>query len=232
VQDRGSTSPLLLPSEVLEHPFAQSLLVAVGVLEACAPSGRVAVLGGPFEQQLVRTRRALALGAAREAVTPLEQMLDEDSPVHPRSRIDALLVVAATGHATGNREMPQARLLQAIEASERHSLWAPLLKLGPELRSVLRQFVTGSGRTQAVSIALRDILRDLDGAQSAVVEPLTEREQTVLAFLPTLMTNAEIADELLVSVNTVKSHLKAIYRKLGVESRRGAVLRARQLQFI
>jgi len=63
-------------------------------------------------------------------------------------------------------------------------------------------------------------------------EPLTQRELTVLRFLPTDMSTVEIADELCVSVNTVKTHLAAIYRKLPARRRREAVHRARQLELI
>ena len=48
---------------------------------------------------------------------------------------------------------------------------------------------------------------------------LTERELLVLRFLPSHLTNAEIARECLMSVNTVKAHLKNIYAKLGVSTR-------------
>ena len=58
---------------------------------------------------------------------------------------------------------------------------------------------------------------------------LTERELAVLRFLPSHLTNAEIASECLMSVNTVKSHLKSIYAKLGVSSRAETVERARLL---
>ena len=52
-----------------------------------------------------------------------------------------------------------------------------------------------------------------------LVEPLTERELDVVRFLPSRLTVREIADELYISQNTLKFHLKVIYRKLGVSSR-------------
>ena len=66
----------------------------------------------------------------------------------------------------------------------------------------------------------------------ALRDPLTERELTVLRFLPTMMSNAEIADELYVSVNTVKTHVKHLYRKLDVRDRRSAIRRARELRLL
>ncbi|WP_239393964.1 helix-turn-helix transcriptional regulator, partial [Frankia sp. CiP3] len=61
------------------------------------------------------------------------------------------------------------------------------------------------------------------------VEPLSGREQAVLTYLPTMLTTAEIAKEMFVSTNTIKTHLKSIYRKLDVARRRDAVQRARAL---
>ncbi|HXT92749.1 MAG TPA: helix-turn-helix transcriptional regulator [Trebonia sp.] len=61
---------------------------------------------------------------------------------------------------------------------------------------------------------------------------LTDREQSVLAYLATSLTAAEIAEELYLSVNTVKTHLAAIYRKLGASGRREAVRRARELELL
>ena len=74
------------------------------------------------------------------------------------------------------------------------------------------------------------------GAQAVLTgdlaDPLTQREHAVLQFLPTSMSTAEIADELCLSVNTIKTHLAAIYRKLPASRRREAVQRARQLELI
>ena len=66
----------------------------------------------------------------------------------------------------------------------------------------------------------------------ALPEPLTQRELTILRLLATSMSTTEIAAELCLSVNTVKTHLAAIYRKLPAGRRRDAVLRARALELI
>jgi LuxR family maltose regulon positive regulatory protein len=63
-------------------------------------------------------------------------------------------------------------------------------------------------------------------------EPLTDRERAVLRFLATSMSTAEIADELCLSVKTVKTHSAAIYRKLAARKRREAVLLARQFELL
>jgi LuxR family transcriptional regulator, maltose regulon positive regulatory protein len=65
-----------------------------------------------------------------------------------------------------------------------------------------------------------------------MVERLTEQELVVLRMLPTMMSNAEIAEAMDRSVNTVKSHLKSLYRKLEVDRRRDAVERARSLELL
>ena len=61
------------------------------------------------------------------------------------------------------------------------------------------------------------------------VEPLSERELDVLKLLGTELSGPEIADRLSVSLNTVRTHTKNIYGKLGVNSRRAAIRRAEEL---
>jgi LuxR family transcriptional regulator, maltose regulon positive regulatory protein len=65
-----------------------------------------------------------------------------------------------------------------------------------------------------------------------LIEALSERERAVLRYLPSMLTFMEIGSELFISVNTTKSHVRSIYRKLGVVGRRDAVRRARQLQLL
>jgi LuxR family maltose regulon positive regulatory protein len=83
--------------------------------------------------------------------------------------------------------------------------------------------VAGSGSTAGPAAGTSS------AASLGLVEPLSEREMAVLRYLPSRLSNREIGAELFVSLNTVKSHLRTIYRKLGVERRDEAVRRARQL---
>lgn len=67
---------------------------------------------------------------------------------------------------------------------------------------------------------------------AAVLEELTPRELEVLGHLAELLTTQEIADVLFVSVNTIRTHVRSILRKLGVPRRNAAIRRARELDLI
>ena len=70
------------------------------------------------------------------------------------------------------------------------------------------------------------------GTQTAYDEDLSERELAVLRLLATDLTQREIGTELYVSFNTVKTHVKSIFRKLDVATRPDAVTRARELRLL
>jgi LuxR family maltose regulon positive regulatory protein len=70
---------------------------------------------------------------------------------------------------------------------------------------------------------------DRPPVKQVLIEPLSERELEVLRLLRTDLNGPEIARELIVSLNTMRTHTKNIYSKLGVTNRRAAVLRAEEL---
>ena len=72
----------------------------------------------------------------------------------------------------------------------------------------------------------------LDAGEVPVVEPLTEREVEVLGRLAEALSTEDIANALYLSVNTVKTHLKSIYRKLGTSGRSATARRARELKLL
>ena len=125
----------------------------------------------------------------------------------------------------------QAALSRSVSVAAPEGIIRPYAGNGERVLPLLRTYLRTS---DANSPFVERLVARLGGTPSGVedaslVEPLTNREQSVLLLLPTMMSNTEIAGELHVSVNTVKVHLKGIYRKLGVTSRRQAVVRARFL---
>ena len=82
-------------------------------------------------------------------------------------------------------------------------------------------------------LATQPLPRPADQARPAYrADELSARELVVLRYMATSMTNSEIADELYLSVNTVKTHIKHVLRKLGGASRADAVQLAQQLHYL
>ena len=77
--------------------------------------------------------------------------------------------------------------------------------------------------TELVRAVERVVPNPAQSAPSGIVEPLTAREREVLGYLPSHLSGRDIAAKIYVSPNTVKSHMKAIYRKIGAASRSEAV---------
>ena len=84
----------------------------------------------------------------------------------------------------------------------------------------------------AVAHQLREAVARWGGMHPGATERLSDRELEILALLPGELSRREIAAMLFVSFNTVQTHLRSIYRKLGVASRAQAVARARELELI
>jgi LuxR family transcriptional regulator, maltose regulon positive regulatory protein len=145
--------------------------------------------------------------------------------------IDALAL-----EAIGDQASAALSLERALELAEPSGLRWSLLQFGRSLRPLLARQLRHGTAHRALVGELLDAVDGTDGRSRGsaplVVEPLSPRETAVLRYLPTMMSNQEIASELFVSVNTVKTHLKAIYRKLDVADRREAVRRARTLELL
>jgi LuxR family maltose regulon positive regulatory protein len=136
---------------------------------------------------------------------------------------EALVLDAESRPADSNRAMVDAINLAAQEAIRSPFVDAPgAARLVRRCHAALHQpFV--SSILESSSLATRPL------ANQRLPEPLTERELTILEFLPSRLGNSELATELYVSVNTLKTHLRHIYRKLGVADRDAAVERADEL---
>jgi LuxR family maltose regulon positive regulatory protein len=107
----------------------------------------------------------------------------------------------------------------------------PNVPVGPYAARIMREFERASGDQQVASQDERKPTL-VKQPEATLMDPLSERELEVLWLLQTNLSTPEIADELVIAVSTVRTHIKNIYSKLGVHSRTEAVDRAKDLDFI
>ncbi|HWG97910.1 MAG TPA: LuxR C-terminal-related transcriptional regulator [Pilimelia sp.] len=148
--------------------------------------------------------------------------------------VEANLVAARILRALGRHTNAAAAMARALQLADDDDIRWPFLCGGADVRALLRSHAQSSRRWRALA---EDVLAMLPsprtpGRAESPVETLTERERSVLRLLQGTLTTEEIAATLYVSVNTVKTHMKAIYRKLGAGRRREVVARARLLNLL
>jgi LuxR family transcriptional regulator, maltose regulon positive regulatory protein len=134
------------------------------------------------------------------------------------------------------RDIPAAlvSLQQALTLAEPEGYVRTFVDEGPSMASLLRAAAKqGIARSYAGSLlAAFDTTEDRGPVKQGLIEPLSERELDVLRLLGTDLDGPDIARELVVSLNTVRTHTKNIYAKLGVNNRRAAVRRAAELELL
>jgi LuxR family maltose regulon positive regulatory protein len=182
-------------------------------------------------------RLELASGRPVQALEAVATFLaDERDAVLPFARTEAWMVAALARDAIHDEPGALRALERGLDLAEPRGYSNVILRYGAPARSLLRRHIGAGSRHRSFAGELLNVL-DSSGTSSRddvapLLEPLSERELAVLRFLPTMMSNAEIASEMFVSVNTVKTHLKHVYRKLDVTDRRDAVRRARRLRLL
>jgi LuxR family maltose regulon positive regulatory protein len=169
--------------------------------------------------RVVRGQALVDEGRPDEALAEVEPLVDH---LGGGLRSVQALVVGAQAHDEARRDAKALQCLSdALDQAAPEGHLRPFHRNRIRLLPLLKRYrATGGPHLDVVDELLA--LDDHHGHRP--IEPLTDRELAVLQLLPSMMSNDEIAAELFVSVNTVKVHLKSLYRKLGVNSRREAVL--------
>jgi LuxR family maltose regulon positive regulatory protein len=177
---------------------------------------------------LLRCDRA---GEARDVLTPWTR----GAPRRPVS-VAALVVDALAAERLGLHDEALDTLDEALRSAAPEQLVRPFVAPRPQVRPLLEGLVDRGTAFEPLALELLEHMPPRDTAQSSAsgrspsyVEPLSDRELEVLRMLQGTLTNVEVAERLYVSVNTLRTHLKSINRKLGVSNRRAAVRRGREL---
>jgi LuxR family transcriptional regulator, maltose regulon positive regulatory protein len=212
-----------------------SILVRLGdterAEEALAGLGERELEGG--DVRVATAALLLAGGRPHDAAVALAPVLDGTAPlVWMEWLTQAFLLEAIARDALGDQHAADWALERALDLAEPNgAVLTFLLYPAPALLARYARHRTAHAALSA------EILGLLAGSRSASppagprppVEPLSNTELRVLRYLPTNLTSPEIARELSVSPNTIRTHIKNLYAKLGAHRRAEAVARARDL---
>ena len=168
----------------------------------------------------------------QEAVRLLERLLRAAEEGQRTGSVIEILVLQAVAHQARD-DIPAAlsALQRAVTLAEPEGYVRIFADEGPPMASLLRA-VAKQGITRAYVrrlLAAMNHAKDSAPANNGLIEPLSARERDVLRLLGTDLDGPDIARNLTVSLNTVRTHTRNVYAKLGMNNRRAAVRRAREL---
>ena len=232
------------PPDWLDHRLTllqSRACVAAGDIQAALASAQSASPASRPDAAVALAHASLAagdFGAARHALDIWAQCAD----VAPEQvRLDGWLLDAQLSYQTSDSARSRRSLEHALRLGRPEQFRLPfalertwirqVLRSEPELAHAYRELLEpGSARISAARFPARQA--EMVQVAPLIIERLTEREREVLRHLPEMLSTAEIATEMYISVNTVKTHLRSIYRKLSAAHRNEAVRRAQQLKLI
>ena len=181
---------------------------------------------------LARYQDERAEASIHEATRLLERLLPAAEEGGRAGRVIEILVLRALAHQTlGDIPAALACLERAMTLAEPEGYVRVFVDEGPPMASLLKVLAkqgTAGNYVRRLLAAVTETEQD-SPVKQALIEPLSERELDVLRLLGTDLGGPDIARELMVSLNTVRTHTKNIYAKLAVTSRRAAVRRAAEL---
>ena len=184
-------------------------------------------------------------GSIQEAIDLLEQLRQAaEAGQRMGSVIEILAVQALALQAQGDLSQALASVERALALAEPEGYVRIFVDEGEPMRLLILDFrlliekrkrdqdhnlISYVDQLLAAFVRPADIHSTINNQKSTMIEPLSERELEVLRLLGTEMSGPEIAGELVVSLNTFRTHTKNIFNKLGVNNRRAAVRRAEEL---
>jgi LuxR family maltose regulon positive regulatory protein len=239
----GDFSPNVRPVAALKI----RLLLAQGRLDEALGWTRAQGLSAQDELSYLREFEHITLARvllARATGDPAERSLPEatglltrllsaaEAGERRRSVIEILVLLSLAHQAQGDRAAALAPLSRALTLAEPEGYVRVFVDEGPAMADLLE----AAAKHRAAPSSARRLLAafgradDRAPVKQVLSEPLSERERDVLRLLRTYLSGPEIARELMVSLNTLRTHTKNIYDKLGVNSRQDAVRRAEELE--
>jgi LuxR family maltose regulon positive regulatory protein len=224
--------------------LAQSDLAAVERWRASNPADQELPLSLRVREELLAARLLLAQGRSAETLDMLTSVYEDAQRMgRMRSALEIQAVLLLARHACGETQTASQLLQSLLAQAQTEGYLRLFLDQDATLLTLLRVSIPQLHDRSLIAYA-QTILRAATSAHESqpdsavpapaytlLAEPLSPQEERVLRLLIAGHSNPEIARDLIVSVNTIKVHLKNIYRKLNVSSRLEASEAARHLEF-
>jgi LuxR family maltose regulon positive regulatory protein len=198
-------------------------------------------------EELIVARMLIAQGEPEEALRLLENLRsDSHTQGRTRSELEITLLQALAHHAIDDLPGAKQTLIEALRLAQPEGYLRLFLDEGQAMATLL-EAVLPDVRDEPLGMYVRSLLLAFAQGRSGsrqtpplpsvsasltLIEPLSPQEQRVLRLLVAGHSNPEIARELVVSVNTIRSQVRSIYRKLNVSGRAEARQAARQLNLL
>jgi LuxR family maltose regulon positive regulatory protein len=238
--------------QLREQGEADAPVVCALEVDIAVQSGNVTLAAGALsapgeeperpEWLAARARLLLANGDPVAALATARACVAPEGRPTLRDRVTSLLAAAVASRRLGADDEAAVLLEEALSMAEPHNAFRPFLDMGGAVHTAIDILVSPASPAAAFAARVRERFICQSPSRAAAAGPsrcaqgevpaLTASELAVLRLLRSHLTNQEIADALFLSVNTVKTHLRSVYRKLGVQSRRQAVDRGCRLQLL
>ena len=190
---------------------------------------------------IILARLRLAQQQPDKALALLYPLLENAQHLQRRDlQLEILILIALAHQQMGEVALANRQMKAALILGEPGRFIRLFVEAGPDVADMLeRQKAEGRGpkaylQTLLAACSQSSVQSPVSSLQSSssLIEPLSERELEVLALIADGLSNREIAQELMLSLPTIKWHTSNIYGKLGVNNRTTAVAQARELQIL
>jgi LuxR family maltose regulon positive regulatory protein len=189
---------------------------------------------------IVLARVLIAQGVFDEAAGLLSRLLEVAEKARAMGcMIEILILQALALQAQGKIDHALTSLERALVSAEPEGYVRTFIDEGSSMGKLLQQTTAPGVAVGYVGKLLTALKKETkskrqlgEGFSASIVEPLSERELEVLRLLKTHLSSTGIAEELTISANTVRTHIKSIYSKLNVHNRQDALQRAQKLELI
>lgn len=235
---RDDVGLLLMPAaaEAVTSLIGAELHILAGDHTTARQRLREADQGSPLGRahaRVVTGRLDLHEGNPDAAADTLEPLVGAPVPSLTLA-VEVALLYAQARHSLGDPHGAARHLERALRLAHPESIRRPFLVNAGLIGELLAVHRTTGGNSELIAhlTTANPDGRPVTAVRDHLIESLTDRELIVLRYLRSMLSTAEIAGVLNVSTNTVKTHVKNVYRKLGVGRRRDAVRRANELQLL